>query len=178
MRGRSQPEVPALCDIGVLTLQQEGEDSVREPPTAAAERKMRKVCYVPMLRRSPATSNADEPDAVPKIVAMGPSEVAYALAPMHLLAFHAAGGLQRPSESRAFLASSARHLHKSPESEDWGRTPRVGVDGILRHPNAVESSLSYNMIEQTTRAEAASGPDGDDNGPGSEPPPHDRFGYV
>ncbi|EJK50644.1 hypothetical protein THAOC_30318 [Thalassiosira oceanica] len=31
------------------------------------------------------------------------------------------------------------------------------------------------MIEQTTRAEAASGPDGDDIGPGSEPPPHDRF---
>ena len=43
---------------------------------------------------------------------------------------------------------------------------------------AVESSLSYNMIEQTTRAEAASGPDGDDNGPGSEPPPHNRFRYV
>ncbi|EJK66912.1 hypothetical protein THAOC_12117, partial [Thalassiosira oceanica] len=28
------------------------------------------------------------------------------------------------------------------------------------------------------RAEAAPGPDGDDNGPGSEPPPHDRFRYV
>ncbi|EJK66060.1 hypothetical protein THAOC_13038 [Thalassiosira oceanica] len=31
------------------------------------------------------------------------------------------------------------------------------------------------MIEQTTRAEAASGPDGYDNGHGSEPPPHDCF---
>ncbi|EJK64921.1 hypothetical protein THAOC_14290, partial [Thalassiosira oceanica] len=28
------------------------------------------------------------------------------------------------------------------------------------------------------RAEAAPGPDGDDNGPGSEPPPHGRFRYV
>ncbi|EJK67038.1 hypothetical protein THAOC_11976 [Thalassiosira oceanica] len=35
---------------------------------------------------------------------------------------------------------------------------------------SVESSLGYNMIEQTTQAEAAPGPDGDDNGPGSEPP--------
>ncbi|EJK46361.1 hypothetical protein THAOC_34973 [Thalassiosira oceanica] len=34
------------------------------------------------------------------------------------------------------------------------------------------------MIKQTTRAEAASGPDGDDNRPGSEPPPHDRISYV
>lgn len=32
----AKPNVPALCDIGVLTLQQEGEDSVREPLTAAA----------------------------------------------------------------------------------------------------------------------------------------------
>ncbi|EJK61977.1 hypothetical protein THAOC_17439 [Thalassiosira oceanica] len=71
-----------------------------------------------------------------------------------------------------------RHLHQSPETEDWLEPPRVSVDGLLRHPYAVESSLSYNMIEQTTRAEAASGPDGDDNGPGSEPPPHDRFHYV
>ncbi|EJK61621.1 hypothetical protein THAOC_17858, partial [Thalassiosira oceanica] len=28
------------------------------------------------------------------------------------------------------------------------------------------------------RAEAAPGPDGDDNGPGSEPPPHGRFRYI
>ena len=34
------------------------------------------------------------------------------------------------------------------------------------------------MIEQTTRTETAYGPDGDDNGPGLEPPPHDRFHYV
>ncbi|EJK73135.1 hypothetical protein THAOC_05259 [Thalassiosira oceanica] len=54
----------------------------------------------------------------------------------------------------------------------------VSVDGLLRHPYAVESLLSNNMIEQTTPAEAASGPDGDDNGPGSEPPPRDRFRYV
>ncbi|EJK60655.1 hypothetical protein THAOC_18952 [Thalassiosira oceanica] len=41
------PEVPALCDIGVLTLQREGGDSVREPPTAAAPGEgKRKVCYV------------------------------------------------------------------------------------------------------------------------------------
>ncbi|EJK55668.1 hypothetical protein THAOC_24574, partial [Thalassiosira oceanica] len=73
----------------------------------------------------------------------------------------AAGGLRRPSESRAFLAS--RHLHQSSESEDWLEPPRVSVDGLLWHPYAVESSLDYNMIEQTTRAEAASGPDGDDN---------------
>ncbi|EJK48951.1 hypothetical protein THAOC_32210, partial [Thalassiosira oceanica] len=62
-----------------------------------------------------------------------------------------------------------------------GCPPGVGVDGLLRHPYAVESSLRYNMIEQieqTTRAEAASGPDGDDNGPGSELPPHDRFQCI
>ena len=52
------------CNVGVPTLRQRGEGSMREPPTAAAER--RKVCYVPMLRRGPATSNADELDAVPK----------------------------------------------------------------------------------------------------------------
>ncbi|EJK66668.1 hypothetical protein THAOC_12391, partial [Thalassiosira oceanica] len=35
------------------------------------------------------------------------------------------------------------------------------------------------MIEQTTQAEAASSPNGDDNGPGSEePPPHDLFRFV
>ena len=43
-------KVPALCGIGVLTLQKEGEDSVREPPTAAAERKRKKF----------VTSNAAE----------------------------------------------------------------------------------------------------------------------
>ncbi|EJK71384.1 hypothetical protein THAOC_07185 [Thalassiosira oceanica] len=59
-----------------------------------------------------------------------------------------------------------------------GCPPRVGIDGLLRHPYAVESSLGYNMIDQTTRAEAAPGPDGDDNGPGSEPLPHGRFRYV
>ena len=52
------------CNVGVPTLRKRGEGSMREPPTAAAER--RKVCYVPMLRRGPATSNADELDAVPK----------------------------------------------------------------------------------------------------------------
>ncbi|EJK58277.1 hypothetical protein THAOC_21617 [Thalassiosira oceanica] len=56
-------------------------------------------------------------------------------------------------------------------SGNRGLVRGVFVDGLLRHPYAVESSLSYNMIEQTTRAEATSGPDGDDNGPGSEPPP-------
>ena len=60
----AKAKVPALCDIGVLTLQQEGEDSVREPPTAAAERKMRKSLLRPMLRRRPTTSNADKLDAV------------------------------------------------------------------------------------------------------------------
>ena len=48
-------------------LQQGGEDSVREPPTAAAERK-RKSLLRPMLRRSPLTSNADALDAVPTSV--------------------------------------------------------------------------------------------------------------
>ncbi|EJK64378.1 hypothetical protein THAOC_14892 [Thalassiosira oceanica] len=51
-----------------------------------------------------------------------------------------------------------------PSTSRWRRwTPSASY--------AVESSLSYNynMIEQTTRVEAASGPDGDDNGPGSEP---------
>ena len=52
------------CNVGVPTLRQRGEGSMRKSPTAAAER--RKVCYVPMLRRGPATSNADELDAVPK----------------------------------------------------------------------------------------------------------------
>ena len=38
----AKPKVPALCDIGVLTLQREGEDSAWEPPTAAAESKRKK----------------------------------------------------------------------------------------------------------------------------------------
>ena len=46
----AKPKVPALCGIGVLTLQKEGEDSAREPPTAAAERKRKKF----------VTSNAAE----------------------------------------------------------------------------------------------------------------------
>lgn len=67
------------------------------------------------------------------------------------------------------LISGNRGLFRSPSRRRrW--TPSASF--------AVESSLSYNMIEQTTRAEAASGPDGDDNGPGSEPPPHNRFRCV
>ena len=63
-RAGAKAKVSALLCVGVPTLRQRGEGSMREPPTAAAER--RKVCYVPMLRRRPATSNADELDAVPK----------------------------------------------------------------------------------------------------------------
>ncbi|EJK73617.1 hypothetical protein THAOC_04746 [Thalassiosira oceanica] len=70
------------------------------------------------------------------------------------------------------------NLHQSPESEDWCCPPRVSVDGLLQHPYAFESSLGYNMIEQTIRAEAAPGPDGDDNGAGLDPPPHGCFCYV
>ena len=121
----------------------------------------------------------------------------------------AAGGLRRPSESRAFLASrSTIYLDDacgssrdrwtcekdiSPMRRRTGdpKASRLisGNRGLFRSPSrrrrwtpsasfAVESSLSYNMIEQTTRAEAASGPDGDDTGPGSEPPPHNRFRCV
>ncbi|EJK55511.1 hypothetical protein THAOC_24755 [Thalassiosira oceanica] len=38
--------------------------------------------------------------------------------------------------------------------------------------------ISNYDTNKTRLAEAASGPDGDDNEPGSEPPPHDRFRYV
>ncbi|EJK69342.1 hypothetical protein THAOC_09411 [Thalassiosira oceanica] len=42
---------------------------------------------------------------------------------------------------------------------------------------APESNGTIDRAKQH-RAEAAPGPDGDDNGPGSEPPPHGRFRYV
>ena len=39
-------------------------------------------------------------------------------------------------------------------------------------------ALSSYHTNKTRLAEAPFGPDGDDNEPGSEPPPHDRFHYV
>ncbi|EJK61654.1 hypothetical protein THAOC_17816, partial [Thalassiosira oceanica] len=56
-----------------------------------------------------------------------------------------------------------------------------GSDGIynnLRNSRNDAIRLAPASPAKQHRAEAAPGPDGDDNGPGSEPPPHGRFRYV
>ncbi|EJK60200.1 hypothetical protein THAOC_19494, partial [Thalassiosira oceanica] len=47
----------------------------------------------------------------------------------------------------------------------------LGKPSIPRFKGTIDRAKQH-------RAEAAPGPDGDDNGPGSEPPPHGRFRYV
>ncbi|EJK48348.1 hypothetical protein THAOC_32865 [Thalassiosira oceanica] len=58
-------------------------------------------------------------------------------------------------------------------SEVKASTPPIsGIRGLVRAIRAPSlASSAYNMIEQTTRAEAASGPDGDDKGPVHAEPP-------
>ena len=55
-------------------------------------------------------------------------------------------------------------------------TAAVSFQGLF-FPDRATRDHSYHT-NKTRLAEAASGPDGDDNKPGSEPPPHDRFRYV
>ncbi|EJK58195.1 hypothetical protein THAOC_21702 [Thalassiosira oceanica] len=98
-----------------------------------------------------------------------------------------AAGPAVSGESRAFLASrSTIYLDDACGSsrDRWtcdidysmtqGRTgdpkTKVGTSGIIGI-GTIDRAKQH-------RAEAAPGPDGDDNGPGSEPPPHGRFRYV
>ncbi|EJK55109.1 hypothetical protein THAOC_25195 [Thalassiosira oceanica] len=53
-----------------------------------------------------------------------------------------------------------------------------GIYNNLRNPRNDAIRLAPASPAKQHRAEAAPGPDGDDNGPGSEPPPHGRFRYV
>ncbi|EJK53639.1 hypothetical protein THAOC_26877 [Thalassiosira oceanica] len=57
---------------------------------------------------------------------------------------------------------------------------RDEVNDLLGSLRAVKLAVNQGTIDRAKqhRAEAAPGPDGDDNGPGSEPPPHGRFRYV
>ncbi|EJK54704.1 hypothetical protein THAOC_25646, partial [Thalassiosira oceanica] len=66
------------------------------------------------------------------------------------------------------------------------------VTGRYRHEDVAQGRWEQKVLKallvliqisnyhknKTRLAEAASGPDGDDNEPGSEPPPHDCFRYV
>ncbi|EJK66459.1 hypothetical protein THAOC_12624 [Thalassiosira oceanica] len=79
----------------------------------------------------------------------------------------AAGGLRRPPESRSFPTSKLTIYLDDASSFE---------------PSQRSSDIDYSVMRghraKQHRAEAAPGPDGDDNGPGSEPPPHGRFRYV
>ncbi|EJK66141.1 hypothetical protein THAOC_12951, partial [Thalassiosira oceanica] len=91
----------------------------------------------------------------------------------------AAGGLRRPSESRAFLASrSTIYLDDACRFEPRPLDLRGGDYSMTRGRTGDPKTMGTIDRAKQHRAEAAPGPDGDDNGPGSEPPPHGRFRYV
>ncbi|EJK63843.1 hypothetical protein THAOC_15481 [Thalassiosira oceanica] len=90
----------------------------------------------------------------------------------------AAGGLRRPSESRSFLASrSTIYLDDACGSSRDRWTFPIDLSMTQGRTGDPKTMGTIDRAKQH-RAEAASGPDGDDNGPGSEPPPHCRFRYV
>ncbi|EJK68388.1 hypothetical protein THAOC_10438 [Thalassiosira oceanica] len=91
----------------------------------------------------------------------------------------AAGGLRRPSESRAFLASrSTIYLDDACGSSRDRWTFPIDFSMTQGRTGDPKTMGTIDRAKQH-RAEAAPGPDGDDNGPGSEPPPHGRcFRYV
>ncbi|EJK51511.1 hypothetical protein THAOC_29311, partial [Thalassiosira oceanica] len=94
----------------------------------------------------------------------------------------AAGGLWRPPESRAFPTSKLTiYLDDESSFEPSQRSFDIDysmMQGRIGDPKTSAPISGIRGFNKQPRADAPFGPDGDDNGPGSEPPPQDRIGFF